>query len=91
MPTYLSQEKKKEIFQEFGGSETNTGSTEAQVALLTYKITSLSDHLRINRKDHSCRRTLLTLVGRRKRLLNYLAKKDINKYRALTAKLGLRK
>lgn len=91
MPTYITQEKKKEIFTEYGGSETNTGSTEAQVALLTYKITSLSDHLRINRKDHSCRRTLLTLVGRRKRLLNYLAKKDINKYRALTAKLGLRK
>lgn len=91
MPTYLSQEKKKEIFQEYGGSETNTGSTEAQVAMLTYRITSLSSHLRINRKDHSCRRTLLTLVGRRKKLLNYLAKKDINKYRALTAKLGLRK
>ncbi|MDX1683626.1 MAG: 30S ribosomal protein S15 [Saprospiraceae bacterium] len=91
MPTYLTQEKKREIFKEYGGSETNTGGTEAQVALLTYKITSLSSHLRSNSKDHSCRRTLLTLVGRRKRLLNYLAKKDINKYRALTAKLGLRK
>jgi small subunit ribosomal protein S15 len=91
MATYLSQEKKKDLFREYGGSETNTGSTEAQVALLTYRITSLSAHLRENRKDHSCRRTLLTLVGRRKRLLNYLAKKDISKYRSLTDQLGLRK
>lgn len=91
MATYLGPEKKREIFLEYGGSESNTGSTEAQVALLTYRITSLSGHLRENRKDHSCRRTLLTLVGRRKRLLNYLAKKDINKYRALTEQLGIRK
>ena len=91
MAQYLSTEQRKEIFQEYGGSETNTGSTEAQVAVLTHRIKSLSAHLRENKKDFSCKRTLLTLVGRRKRLLNYLAKKDINKYRALTEKLGLRK
>lgn len=91
MAQYLTAEKKKEIFREFGGSETNTGSTEAQIAVLTHRIKSLSAHLRENKKDFSCKRTLLTLVGRRKRLLNYLAKKDITKYRALTEKLGLRK
>ena len=91
MATYFTKEKKSEIFKEFGGTEKNTGSTEAQVALFTFKITGLSDHLRANRKDFSCKRTLLTLVGRRKRLLQYLAKKDITKYRALTEKLGLRK
>ena len=91
MATYFTQEKKTEIFKEYGGTEKNTGSTEAQVALFTYKIKGLSDHLRANKKDHSCKRTLLTLVGRRKRLLQYLAKKDITKYRALTEKLGLRK
>ena len=91
MAQYLTAEKRKEIFREFGGSETNTGSTEAQIAVLTHRIKGLSAHLRENKKDFSCKRTLLTLVGRRKRLLNYLAKKDITKYRALTDKLGLRK
>ena len=91
MATYLTKEKKEEIFKEFGGSAANTGSIEAQIALCTYRITSLSDHLNQNKKDHSCRRSLLTLVGKRKRLLQYLAKKDINRYREIIAKLNLRK
>lgn len=91
MAVYLSEEKVKEIFKEYGGSEKNTGSTEGQVALFTYRIQELSEHLKTNRKDHSCRRTLLTLVGKRKALLNYLAKNDIQKYRDLIAKLGIRK
>ena len=91
MAVYLKKEKVEEIFKEYGGKEGNTGSTEGQIALFTYRIKCLSDHLRENKKDHSCRRTLLTLVGKRKRLLVYLAKKDITKYRALIEKLGLRK
>ncbi|MEM1323707.1 MAG: 30S ribosomal protein S15 [Bacteroidota bacterium] len=91
MAIYLTKEKKEEIFKEYGGEASNTGSTEGQIALFTYRIKSLSEHLQDNKKDHSCRRTLLTLVGKRKRLLQYLAKKDITKYRALIEKLGIRK
>lgn len=91
MANYLTEEKMREIFQEYGGSEKNTGSTEGQVALFTYRIQELSEHLKENRKDHSCRRTLLTLVGKRKSMLNYLMRKDIQKYRDLIAKLGIRK
>lgn len=91
MAVYLSNEKKAEIFAQYGGSETNTGSTEAQIALFTYRIQQLSEHLKEHRKDHSCRRALLTLVGRRKQLLQYLAKKDIQRYRELIEKLGIRK
>ncbi len=91
MAVYLTKEKKEEIFKEYGGSEKNSGSTEAQVALFTYRIQKLSEHLKENRKDHSCRRTLLSLVGKRKQLLQYLAKKDIQKYRDLIDKLGIRK
>ncbi|MEZ4983085.1 MAG: 30S ribosomal protein S15 [Saprospiraceae bacterium] len=91
MATYLSKEKLEEIFAEYGGDAKNSGSTEGQVALFTYRIQSLSQHLNQNQKDHSCRRSLLRLVGKRRQLLNYLAKKDINKYRSLTEKLGIRK
>lgn len=91
MAVYLTKEKKEEIFKEYGGSDKNTGSTEGQIALFTYRIQMLSEHLQRNKKDHSCRRTLLTLVGKRKSLLQYLAKKDIQKYRDLIQKLGLRK
>jgi len=91
MAEYLSKEKKKEIFKEYGGSEENTGSVEAQIALFTHRIKGLSDHLKTNRKDHACRTALLGLVGQRKRLLTYLAKKDIEKYRSLIDKLGIRK
>lgn len=89
--SYLTKEKKAEIFQEHGGAAGNTGSTEGQIALFTYRIQELSKHLQINRKDHACRRTLLMLVGKRKRLLQYLAHKDITKYRELIEKLGIRK
>ena len=91
MATYLPKEKIEEIFAEHGGNAKNTGSVEGQVALFTYRIKSLSAHLQTNNKDHSSRRTLLGLVGKRKRLLGYLAKKDITKYRALIEKLEIRK
>ena len=91
MAVYLPKEKKEEIFAEYGGSAQNTGSVEGQVALFTYRIKSLSAHLQTNHKDHACRRTLLALVGKRRRLLQYLAKKDITKYRSLIEKLGIRK
>lgn len=84
--------KTKGIFQEFGGSEKNTGSVEGQIALLTERILHISAHLKNgNAKDHSSNRSLVKMVGQRKKLLAYLTKKDINKYRALIAKLGLRK
>lgn len=91
MATYLPKEKIEEIFNEYGGNAENTGSVEGQVALFTYRIQSLSDHLRENKKDHSSRRALLTLVGKRRRLLSYLMKKDIIKYRELLEKLNIRK
>ncbi len=91
MPVYLTKEKKEEIFTEFGGTAKNSGSPEGQIALFTFRIKSLSAHLQDNQKDHSCRRTLLTLVGKRKRLLTYLMKKDISRYRAIIEKLGIRK
>ncbi|WP_235297106.1 30S ribosomal protein S15 [Portibacter marinus] len=91
MAVYLTEEKKKEIFKEYGGDENNTGSAEGQVALFTYRIKSLAEHLEVNKKDHSCRRALLSLVGKRRKLLRYIAKKDILKYRELIDKLGIRK
>jgi len=91
MATYLPSEKKEEIFAEYGGSAKNTGSIEGQIALFTFRIQSLSEHLTINNKDHSSRRRLLTLVGKRRRLLNYLSRKDITKYRELLEKLNIRK
>ena len=91
MAVYLTTEKKEEIFSEYGGDAKNTGSIEGQVALFTFRINALSQHLRENKKDHSCRRSLLSLVGKRKRLLTYLAYKDIQKYRDLIEKLGIRK
>ena len=91
MAVYLTKEKKAEIFAKHGGSEGNTGSPEGQVALFTFRIKELSDHLQTNKKDHSCRRTLLTLVGKRRRLLKYIAKKDIVRYRELIKELGIRR
>lgn len=87
----LTKEKKKEIIEKYGGSEDNTGSTEAQIALLTERINHLTDHLKNNKKDHSSRRGLLLLVGKRRRKLNYLMKEDIVKYRELIKDLGIRK
>lgn len=91
MATYLPKEKVEEIFNEFGGNSSNTGSVEGQIALFTFRIGSLSQHLHENKKDHSSRRALLTLVGKRRRLLKYLAKKDITKYREILEKLEIRK
>lgn len=91
MSIYLTKEKKEEIFKQFGGSEKNSGNTEAQIALFTSRIKILSDHLQSNRKDHSCRRSLLHLVGKRKQLLNYLHHKDLGRYKTVLEQLGLRK
>lgn len=91
MAVYLPVEKVEEIFAEYGGSAKNTGSTEGQIALFTFRIQELSNHLRENKKDNSCKRTMLSLVGKRRRLLTYLASKDITKYRAIIEKLGIRK
>lgn len=87
----ITQEEKKQVFSEFGGAVTNTGSMEAQVAMLTKDIEHITDHLRKNKKDHSARLSLLKKVGRRRKFLRYIAKKDINNYRALIQQLGLRK
>jgi small subunit ribosomal protein S15 len=91
MPVYLTEEKKNEIFAEYGGSATNTGSIEGQIALFTFRIKALSEHLKTNKHDNSCKRTLLSLVGKRKRVLKYLHDRDIQKYRDLIDKLGIRK
>lgn len=91
MATYITKEKKEEIFKEHGGNANNSGSIEGQIALFTYRIAGLTEHLKDNKKDHSSRRALLTLVGKRKRLLTYLFKKDINRYREIIEKLKIRK
>ena len=88
---YLSTDKKKEIFAKHGKSDVDTGSAEGQVALFTYRINHLSQHLKANRHDFNTERSLVALVGKRKALLDYLKKKDINRYRAIIAELGLRK
>jgi small subunit ribosomal protein S15 len=88
---YLNPEVKKEIFAKHGGSETNTGSTEGQVALFTFRIAHLTGHLKKNRKDYGTQRSLQLLVGKRRSLLDYLKRKDIEKYRALVKELGLRR
>ena len=88
---YLTTEKKKEIFAKHGKSDADTGSAEGQVALFTYRINHLSQHLKANRHDFNTERSLVALVGKRKALLDDLKKKDINRYRAIIAELGLRK
>ena len=87
----VTAEKKKDLFQAFGGSEKNSGSVESQIALFTERINHLTEHLRENKKDHATKRSLLMLVGKRRRFLNYLMKKDIEGYRALIAKLNIRR
>lgn len=89
--SYLTAERKAEIFAQYGGSATNTGSIEGQIALLTERITALSSHLKENKKDFSTHRGLMKLVGQRKRLLIYLSKHNLTGYRALIEKLGIRK
>ena len=88
---YLTSEKKQEIFNEYGKSNTNTGSPESQVALFLYRISHLTEHLKRNRKDHNTERALLRLVGKRRRLLDYLKSIDIERYRAIIKALNLRK
>ena len=88
---YLSTEKKKEIFAKHGKSDTDTGSAEGQIALFTHRISHLTDHLKKNRKDVNTQRSLVRLVGKRRDLLNYLMKKDINRYRDIVKELKLRK
>ena len=90
---YLDSEKKKESFEKYGKSNTDTGSPEAQIALFSYRIAHLTEHLKSNHKDHSTERALKMLVGKRRRLLDYLIKVDINRYRAIIAQkeLGIRK
>ena len=88
---YLTTETKKELFKEYGKSEFDTGSSEGQVALFTYRIKHLTEHLKENKKDHKTERSLILLVGKRRKLLDYLKHKDIERYRAIVKKLGLRK
>ena len=82
---------KEEIIKEYGKSEKDTGSTEVQVALISERIDHLTEHLKAHNKDHHTRRGLLMLVGKRKRLLQYLQDQDVNKYRELIDKLGIRR
>ena len=89
--TTLTTEQTREIVTKFGANEQDTGNTRVQIALLTQRINDLTGHLRSNKKDHHSRRGLLMLVGRRRRLLNYLQKKDLEGYRALIKELGLRR
>ncbi|MBC2839015.1 30S ribosomal protein S15 [Robiginitalea sp. SC105] len=88
---YLTKEKKAEIFKKFGGSDSNTGSTEGQIALFTERINHLTGHLKNNQKDYNTERSLVRLVGKRRSLLDYLKKKDIEKYRSLIKELNIRK
>ncbi len=87
----LTAERKLEVIGQYKGHETDTGSAEVQIALLTERINSLTEHLKVNRHDYHTQRGLLKLVGQRRRQLAYLNKNDVSRYRAILAKLGLRK
>ena len=87
----ITKEKKAEIIKEYALKEGDTGSTEVQVAILTYQINELNEHLKVHKKDHHSRRGLLKMVGRRRNLLNYVKEQDIERYRSLVSRLGLRK
>ena len=88
---YLNKEKKAEIFTKFGKSTTDTGSAESQIALFTYRIAHLTEHVKANHKDFVTTRSLTQLVGKRRALLNYLYDRDIERYRSIIKELGLRK
>ena len=88
---YLTKEVKEEIFKKHGKSATDTGSPEGQIALFTHRINHLTEHLKKNRKDFNTERSLIKMVGKRKGLLDYLKKKDIERYRAIIKELGIRK
>ena len=87
----MTKERKQEIIATYKREENDTGSPEVQIALLTERITELTEHLKVHTKDNHSRRGLLKMVGKRRNLLNYLAKKDINRYREIAQKLSLRK
>ncbi len=87
----ITKEKKEELIGSYKKHEKDTGSPEVQIALLTERITNLTEHFKTHKKDHHSRRGLLKLVGQRRRLLDYLKSKDINRYRDIIAKLGIRK
>jgi small subunit ribosomal protein S15 len=87
----FTQKDKKKLIEQFKLHDTDTGSPEVQVGLLTHRITYLTDHLKVHKKDHHSRRGLLMLVGRRRRLLNYVKHKDVNRYRAIIETLGLKR
>ncbi len=88
---YLAPEIKEKIFAKHGKSKTDTGSAEGQIALFTYRIDYLTQHLKTNHKDYNTERSLVKLVGKRRSLLDYLVKKDVLRYRAIVKELGLRK
>lgn len=88
---YLTSDKKKEFFAEHGKGEQDTGSAEGQIALFTYRIAHLTGHLKDNKKDYNTQRSLIRLVGKRRKLLDYLKANDIERYRAIIKTLGLRK
>ena len=88
---HLSAKEKISIIKKFGGSTKNTGSTEGQIALFTERISHLTEHLKINKKDKNTQRSIQIMVGKRRGLLNYLMKKDIEKYRSLIKKLKIRR
>jgi small subunit ribosomal protein S15 len=88
---YLTTEKKQEIFKKFGKSEKDTGTSEGQIALFTFRIAHLTEHLKVNKKDYGTQRALIKLVGKRRSLLDYLHKTDITRYRAIVKELDLRK
>ena len=88
---YLTSEKKQELFAQHGKNAADTGSAEGQIALFTFRINHLTEHLKINKKDHSTRRSLIRLVGKRRSLLDYLMSKDIERYRSIIKELNLRK
>ena len=87
----MEKEIKDQIIDQYKTHEGDTGSPEVQIAVLTYRINNLNEHLKVNHNDHHSRRGLLKMVGHRRSLLNYLMKKDIERYRAIIEKLGLRK
>jgi len=88
---YLDSTKKEELFGKYGKSSTDTGSPESQIALFTYRINHLTEHLKVNKKDYNTERSLIMLVGKRRRLLDYLIRTDIGRYRAIIKELGIRK
>ncbi|MCK9179523.1 MAG: 30S ribosomal protein S15 [Bacteroides sp.] len=88
---YLDSEKKKEIFETYGTSNSDTGSTEAQIALFSYRISHLTEHMKLNKKDYSTERAITKLVGKRRSLLDYLKRKDIERYRKIVKALKLRR